>query len=823
MTATSLGLNGEPVKFLGAFVKSISTNLGLSTSPSTASLTLVEDESNKFEFPEVGTFHTVTAGETWTFSGIITRYEIDVANISGRTIRVSMADPREIMKTAPVILAPGSEAIIQEIATTQCSVIDVYGAYNELGINLSGWNQSGMEFQRIASALNGDNILFGETVVPVFQQFLRAFGEVYEFNIDEVSNRVDPVHRVNTNLTPLSNIIEDLSSKNAFDWFVESERTSTNRIKVTVRIIDRSRDNIDVGLQEFLDLHEDKVITATSGIELRNDIACMALQGALLEQMKKVSILGLANEPIDLSVEGGFNNYNMEEDEIRVILAGRQSWEIWLGQQRDYDEVAVVQTTLVKDEDTGRVTIAGTKDIVIKVSRGGFSRYGPGFLDDDINEIAALQNMSAAAGLNLGVDPNRKNYLVIESRRETVGKVLKKLEAHAKASYGKRFVHDAILDEVIQSAWTRGVVAGNDDPNEYFRQKDGKTKAYVEFSLEDQGGAFSLGLKNLTNLFGDQNIFKNITKFGTTFENRSSLEDSVLVLELNNIFDPNNVKIDIKDTANYIYKEAAAIQGSFKTSLYVSCTVTKDGVVILPDGVFEAQPTAKQLLQNAIATAQAGTKKKGVKTDTVEELKKAIKKVKRRLGNHLWDMHAKAYQPDFAYIPTKSRFLRYGPVFSDKLDGSAQGQLKIIQDDGFAPWEFGGFQLMLASMQLKVNNATSLQREAFSASINVEGYPLFSVGASIEKNSNINSITMSFGDGGVKTSYGLKTYTRKFGELSKEDWARIAFILNNGGGRVLPQQLTLFAADHNVNVDKIHGGGYLSSPDNVSGGALDFG
>ena len=126
-------------------------------------------------------------------------------------------------------------------------------------------------------------------------------------------------------------------------------------------------------------------------------------------------------------------------------------------------------------------------------------------------------------------------------------------------------------------------------------------------------------------------------------------------------------------------------------------------------------------------------------------------------------------------------------------------------------------------MQLKVNNATSLQKEAFSANIQVEGFPQFNIGDSLEKNSNINSISMTFGDGGVKTTYSLQTYTRKFGEISKEDWARLAFILSNGGGRVLPQRQSSFLSQYNVNVNKNFAGPFTSSGSNLNGGALDFG
>lgn len=56
---------------------------------------------------------------------------------------------------------------------------------------------------------------------------------------------------MNTNLNPISNLIEDLSSRNAFDWFVEFTRAADNIIDVTIKLVDRSIDNIDLDLQFF--------------------------------------------------------------------------------------------------------------------------------------------------------------------------------------------------------------------------------------------------------------------------------------------------------------------------------------------------------------------------------------------------------------------------------------------------------------------------------------------------------------------------------------------------------------------------------------------
>lgn len=792
MTATNLGLNGQPSKFLGAYIKNVGSSLGLSTNPSSCTLSLVEDPISNtwFAEPTVGSYYEVQVGPTWRFAGIVKRFERDIRNIGGRQINVTMSDVREIMKSIPVILAPGYEAVTMKVRNTQCSCIDVFSAFYVNGgvINLSGWTQAGMPFKRIVNALHGDNILFGTTRVPIGQQIASAFGERYRFNFTELLARVDPEYRVNTNLVPLTNIIDDLSSRHSFDWFVESERASDGVIDVTIKLIDRSVDQTTISLPYFLDNHNGKVVSCTSGIELRNDIACLAMMGAPIEQMKRVAIKGLANEPLDLSAESGSNIYLMTETEMRVVLGGKLGWEIWLG---------------IPSEVGGG---------------GGFSRYGGGLLDTDINPLFVLDAIFANKVLdsngNIPKNQQRKaNYLlgVQDARHANSNQLFEKLHAHAEATYGKRFVHDDIFDEIIDSCWTRGAIAGNNDPYEYFQQSDGRTRAFVEFTNTAAGGAFSLGLADLTSLFGDQNVFKDVIKFGNTFTTAlpgdPGQNGAILNLELKNSFAPSGAVFNT-DKANYCYNDTEnPYTESARNTLYLSCTIDKDGVLTLPCPVIEKLPTNEELLAMALngyneITDNGNTPKIDADGNELTVNDMLADLLRRYYGTSLFEIAARCYQPLQAYIPTRSRYIRYGPVFSSELDGESQGKLEIIQDDGFAPWEFGGLALMSGAMQLKVDNATSLQREVFSANIVVEGYPELNIGDALEKNANINSISISFGGGGLTTSYGLQTYTRKFGEFSKEDWARFALLLNGAGPRLLPQNLISHTQNARVDVTK---------------------
>lgn len=892
MTVTTLGLNGVPARFLGAYIKNISGNLGLSGNSSSATITVAEDPDNGvwFQEPEVGEFHTVEVGPHWSFSGIITRFERDVRNIGGRFIRITISDPKEIMGFIPVIVAPGSQTIATRIASTKCSVLDVFGAYYVQGttFNVSGWSEAGMPYSRFALALKGGNVTIGNTVIGINRLVAKAYDEQYRFNLDEITAIVEANYQINANLSSLSNIIEDIAQKNSFDWFVQSERAEDGIIDITVKVVDRSVDNVDISLLEFLNDHPEKVITATSGVELKNDISCAVLVGAPVEQMKKVPIAGLANEPIDLAADSGSNIYVMSEEEMRVVLAGRQTWELWLG--------------LPSESGGGN----------------GFSRYGNRLRDDYLQpiipSITALLDAPYTEFQNVVKNRNRNAQYLSgktdldaamlaqavdnERRYELVGRVFEKLKSHAEASYGKRFVHEDVFDEIIDSCWTRDVVEGDNDPYEYFRQEDGRTRGFIEFVVGSSSGEIST-ISTPTAAFGDNAVFRNVTQFGKTFESQydGNLFTAGIVLDLENTaINLNNVVINMDKTA-YTYNQSNNINPSAKTSLYCACTIDKDGVIRIESPILESSPDINVLMRRLLAavnsedsrnslereedrlverinnlnneldalqrqivntppgnqkqalerssalltsriarlndrlvivrnkltsgdnsSTQQSTDADGNEQDAIENIVRAAESI---FGPGMFDLYPAAYQPAFVHIPTRSRYARYGPTFPSTMDANTQGKLEIIQDDGFCPWEFGSVSLMSAAMQLKIDNIVSQQKEVFTGNVSVEGYPRYNLGDFVERNSNITSMSITFGtDGGVTTNYQLQSYSRKFGEFTKEDWARIALFANGGGPRILPQRLMNFIHNGGVVVNKQFTG---RGSGGAAGGARNFG
>ncbi len=744
--------------FRGALVAQGNFSLGLAQSPSTCSITLAEDECSNppaiFDPPEMGIYQRFTAG-LLTFGGVVTSYQQDIANIGGRQITVNLSDPREIMGSIPIIIAPGYATIAAQIANTECSVIDIYGAYDDpnAGFNFSGWNQAGMIYEDVARAFSGGVVVRFGLTFALNAQLGKAFGETYFFDLTEVTAKVDPLYKINTNLISVADLIQELSSKHSFDWYVESNRNATeNRIDVQIKVIDRSIDNIDLDIDAFLAANSGFVVSASRGFELRNEVACAVLLGAPVEALSSQAVAGLANNPIDLSTEGGTDKYFMEEEEMRYVLAGKEWWKTWT------------------ELNSG----------LLRYSIGGAAKLAPMWSPADASDV----------GNQLGIHPDR--FAITASSEETTGKIYDKLLGHSQATYGKRFSFQGNYNvEYIDAAWTADGVAGNNDPNEYFRNADGKTRCYVRFAPTN---ALTLTVPNPPSFV-----------FGL-----GANAPQPLPMELRNSFDAEKAITDV-DKSDWILKNG---------SLYVAGTIEDGNVVKLdaPVIIGESNPT-----EGTVSVADAGPGGQKTTPTSSNQSTGSRNTIKRSYtkGESGGSLHQKAYQPISVFVPVKSKFFRYGPVFASNITPTSQGRLLIDQDDGFSPWEFGGTQFMLDSMQFKVDNAASDVKTVENANIVIEGYPKLNLGQTIGKNSNVNSISISF-QNGVQTTYQLKSFLRQFGELTKEELASLSLFARRGGARTFPQDSVSFIYRYRAIVTKQFGGKGSSSSSATVGGAGNF-
>lgn len=162
------------------------------------------------------------------------------------------------------------------------------------------------------------------------------------------------------------------------------------------------------------------------------------------------------------------------------------------------------------------------------------------------------------------------------------------------------------------------------------------------------------------------------------------------------------------------------------------------------------------------------------------------------------EIHPRAALPCFAAIPVRYNRFTYGPWVShpgliknlifpnavanlDDLVNNIVGGVKVEIDPGLVPWSYGGIDFLDRAVLTRISEDNNYQQILENGSITVAGMQF--VGASIGSRlvgagygPVINNIGVSIGEDGLKTTYTLRTYSRKLGFFNKENAENIARI-----------------------------------------------
>lgn len=152
-------------------------------------------------------------------------------------------------------------------------------------------------------------------------------------------------------------------------------------------------------------------------------------------------------------------------------------------------------------------------------------------------------------------------------------------------------------------------------------------------------------------------------------------------------------------------------------------------------------------------------------------------------------------------IPITSNWVRYGPWYSTSDD--APGMVKIDIDDSLVPWNFirpptslgWDYNLNLAGEE-KLTRSLQVVDYVDSAVINCAGFPEMGIGVPFGFNSNITTINIDFGIGGIKTTYNMATYAYRPGTYRKSDYDNVV------KGRIDNRPKILNPINNNVFIDQ---------------------
>jgi len=299
----------EKITFLGATVESFSSSFGFNSSPSSATIGLVEDFDNDdafdvdnfkednlkdqfnagtggliFENGNPGTFDTfICPGENpFKFSGRVTSWRRTNSS-SGRKISVQMKDLRVLFSKIPIIYntdlislkdVPNSGAIQPD----EHNLIDVFGYYgNSIDAD---WTRDGMSARSVIDAIafperneNGDGIgnrtmsFYGQTYTILFDSSL----------VSNIRHRVPINYRVPIQDTTLAQFLDKVAQECGFDWYITNAVDNENIISIhglsrfnnadTIFNSDQSSHPIN----SFIVDRKDRLMSFDIGRELRTD------------------------------------------------------------------------------------------------------------------------------------------------------------------------------------------------------------------------------------------------------------------------------------------------------------------------------------------------------------------------------------------------------------------------------------------------------------------------------------------------------------------------------------------------------------------------
>jgi hypothetical protein len=133
-------------------------------------------------------------------------------------------------------------------------------------------------------------------------------------------------------------------------------------------------------------------------------------------------------------------------------------------------------------------------------------------------------------------------------------------------------------------------------------------------------------------------------------------------------------------------------------------------------------------------------------------------------------IHPAARTPAAFGVPLKSNVEVYGPW----VVAGAPGKVRVEQDTGLTPWDYGGEEVMDLAGRSRVLTAVTNQQLSESGGVTAAGAPNWSLGDVLQTGGpNLTNLEVSFGPSGVTTSYRFQTFTPRFGLFSRQNSERL--------------------------------------------------
>jgi hypothetical protein len=313
MPVQNLGISA--IKFCGATVLSFNSTLGLGSQESSISIDLIEDcEAGDNFFAIVGAPAYLTVG-TFSFGGVITNITKSQGR-SGKTINVKMADPRQLLQNAVIVIDTFLGNPIQApnyfnvYAAIEGSVAN--GNCNNYGLSLS--DERGMPYTKILSTLvSMAPIIQSPTGIP----FSISFSSLYTSG----AGNLPPLFKVPGPSITVLDFVQNICDTLGLDFYVNLLGTS-NQDLITFGFIDLKNPPGSFG--QITDAYNGFATEISYGQELRNETTKTVIFGEKVHYLSGVS---------NFDFYFGEEEYNGQM--YPIYPSGRDTCGFWINKKID--------------------------------------------------------------------------------------------------------------------------------------------------------------------------------------------------------------------------------------------------------------------------------------------------------------------------------------------------------------------------------------------------------------------------------------------------------------------------------------------------------
>ncbi len=714
------------LRLYDATVKSFGVSLGLGTEKSSVKVNLVEAEidGDLFVPPPIGTPTRVTFGSL-DFHGVLQRWTRSGGSDGLYTYQVDIDDPRDILDNAKVILASYSGSVFGVP-----NLLNVYGyCENAFGFGGSQINEAGMPWSLVKAGIHALTTTSGSFGAPLRY---KDNNTAYAVDLSQLPDLPSYYRIGGGGAQSILQLVSQVCADSGCDYFVEL-RPGTSIIRV--RVIRRRLQPPIGGITSQITAATaaGNFISSNVGLEAVNETTSVFIVGGEVCSMLEAD-------------SSTIKPYFGEHPINGTPLVGTGTGADMITYLNAREVATFIGSNLYLC--TGQELMAALSGV--DVWKNYITVYKP-----TMASLLTLtsQNVQAAANgvLNPQVPFDFKNFKrqnavnlgaaqVASNSDFVVQQVFIMVQKAAQEYFGKQFFVEIPFLSTKTEPET-GLVVYSQDPTDGGYVESGipplglPPQYGIKFQLQD--GRFEAfarytltGLEDFSRVSPADYLIDTFT--GLTAWVKVSVDKQIVFA---NAITP-GVIVTIQ---NPLYQRAADNFGAGATQAIALLQGTPEGIARANQGLVGGT------IQARVATPP--------------------------------DL------PSYIAIPLKSNITCYGPWYAV----GALGRVDFQFDQSMVPWQYAGTTLLNLTAQARVVDAITFQQVSESADWQEVGLPTFNIGDVVSSGPNITRIDINYGEQGVTSSYQTKTFTPKFGILSKANadrFKRIGNLVNKTNGEI---------------------------------------